>query len=67
MFRNIQIESTPSKLENARNYRRLEWKKLQKMQAIFPEISSQIRKIGRADYLADDKKRTDIERLRAIL
>nr|CRY95267.1 hypothetical protein [uncultured prokaryote] len=57
MFRNIQVESTPSKLENARNYRRLEWKKLQKMQAIFPEISSQIRKMGRADYLADDKKK----------
>ena len=32
-FRNIQIESTPSEPQKASNYRRLEWKKLQKMQA----------------------------------
>ena len=57
MFRNIQVESTPSEPQKASNYRRLEWKKLQKMQAIFPEISSQIRKMSRADYLADDKKK----------
>ena len=59
-FRNIQVESSPPNIEKVSNYRRLEWKKLQKMQAIFPEISSQIRKMGRADYLADDKKKGQI-------
>ena len=34
-FRNIQVESTPSEPQKASNYRRLEWKKLQNMQAIF--------------------------------
>lgn len=57
MFRNIQIESTPSEPQKVSNYRRLEWKKLQKIQAIFPEISSLIKAKGRADYLADDKKK----------
>ena len=57
MFRNIQVESTPSNAQKVSNYRRLEWKKLQKMQAIFPQISSSIKAEGRADYLADDKKK----------
>lgn len=57
MFRNIQVESSPQKIEKVSNYRRLEWKKLQNMQALFPEISSQIKKMGRADYLADSKKK----------
>jgi hypothetical protein len=54
---NIQVESTPPEPQKASNYRRLGWKKLQKMQAIFPEISSLIKAKGRADQRADDKKK----------
>ena len=54
---NIQVESTPSESQKASNYRRLEWKKLQKIQAIFPEISSLIKAKGRADYLANAQKK----------
>ncbi len=54
---NIQVESSPAKPIKCNNYRRLEWKKLQKIQAIFPEISSKIKAMGRSDYLADDKKK----------
>ena len=57
LFRNIQIESTPSESQKASNYRRLEWKKLQKIQAIFPQISSLIKAKGRADYLASAQKK----------
>lgn len=57
LFRNIQVESTPSEPQKASNYRRLEWKKLQKMQAIFPEISSLIKAKGRADCLANAQKK----------
>lgn len=57
LFRNIQVESSPPPTEKVSNHRRLEWKKLQKIQAIFPQISSLIKSKGRADYLADDKKK----------
>lgn len=57
MLRNIQVESSPLNLEKVSNYRRLEWKKLQNMQALFPEISSKIKALGRSDYMADDKKK----------
>lgn len=54
---NIQIESSPSEPQKVSNYRRLGWKKLQKMQAIFPQISSLIKAKGRADHLASAQKK----------